>query len=390
MANRPIRVQNLSLRTPSARTPDFVMRHSTPEVSPSFSPSGVRWADASTAIMLRQKRFSPFKLVALLDAAAEVGVDPDPVLAATGLDRAALADPFQLTSAQQFLDAARLAVRAYGQEDLGMRVGQRLHVSSYGMYGYALLCSTTMADAFDTAVRYHQLANGMLDIHWIEEGDTVSWIVPAQHALRLPDIDERLYRFLIDLQFAVHATLIREVMGAWCVPLHATLTSAPPPHAAQLANLIGCPLRFGQPQNRISYPLAWANRAPRLADPITAAQLSVHCARMVEEFQAQAETTRQVFGELTRAPGQFPGLDEIAARLGMNARTLRRRLDAEGASYGALLTSVRHALALDYLCTTDLCVENIALALGFSDAVSFRHAFKRWTGRTPNEVRRDR
>jgi AraC-like DNA-binding protein len=366
------------------------MPRSTPEVSPPTASPDARWSAASSAIMLRQLRFSPFKLVALLEAAAEVGIDAATVLAGTGLDPAALADPFRLTSAQQFLDAARNAVRAHPHEDLGMRVGQRLHVSSYGMYGYALLCSATMTEAFDVAVKYHQLANGMLDIHWIEDADTVAWIVPAQHALRLPDIDERLYRFLIDLQLVVHVTLIRDVMGAWCVPLEATLTFPTQTHATRLEGLLGCPLRFGQPQNRISYPRAWATRPPRLANPITAAQLSVHCARMLEDFQAQAEITRQVFGELTRAPGQFPGLDDIAARLGMTARTLRRRLDAEGASYGALLTSVRHALALDYLCTTDLCIDDVALALGFSDAVSFRHAFKRWTGRTPNEVRRDR
>jgi len=30
----------------------------------------------------------------------------------------------------------------------------------------------------------------------------------------------------------------------------------------------------------------------------------------------------------------------------------------------------------------------IAFALGFSDAASFGHAFRRWTKRAPNEIRR--
>lgn len=74
----------------------------------------------------------------------------------------------------------------------------------------------------------------------------------------------------------------------------------------------------------------------------------------------------------------------------MTSRTLRRKLEAEDTSYGELLTSVRKTLAIDYLCTTTLSTEDIALALGFSDAVSFRHAFKRWTGRAPTEYRRNR
>ncbi|EPZ84742.1 DNA-binding helix-turn-helix protein [Burkholderia cenocepacia K56-2Valvano] len=74
----------------------------------------------------------------------------------------------------------------------------------------------------------------------------------------------------------------------------------------------------------------------------------------------------------------------------MTSRTLRRKLEAEGTSYSELLTSVRKALAIDYLSTTTLSTEDIALTLGFSDAVGFRHAFKRWTGTTPSDVRRKR
>jgi len=74
-------------------------------------------------------------------------------------------------------------------------------------------------------------------------------------------------------------------------------------------------------------------------------------------------------------------------RLGRSSRTLRRKLEAEGSSYSGLLTDVRHALAVDYLNSTLLGINDIAAALGFSDAASFRHAFKRWTGKTPNEYR---
>ncbi|WP_390679631.1 MULTISPECIES: helix-turn-helix domain-containing protein [Burkholderia] len=34
-----------------------------------------------------------------------------------------------------------------------------------------------------------------------------------------------------------------------------------------------------------------------------------------------------------------------------------------------------------------LSTDDIALAMGFSDAARFRHAFKRWAATTPNEVR---
>jgi AraC-like DNA-binding protein len=349
-----------------------------------------RWKDASSAIALREKRFSPSKLAILVDVASQAGLEVNAVLAGTDLDVNAIADPFTLTSSLQFLTAARNAVHQYGKSDLGVRVGRQLHASSYGMYGYALLCAETMARVFDTAIRYFELANGMIDIQWVEHKGMASWVFPQQEELLLPDVDNRLYRFLIDLQFAVHATVIKDVMGTWCVPVHAAFTQEEPPHAAALADVLECPLAFGEPRNTLSYPAAWLSRAPQLANPITAAQVSTHCARLLEAFRWQAGITRRVYHELTRTPGQFPVIEQIAERLSMTSRTLRRKLGAEGTSYSELLTDVRKALAIDYLTTTTLSTEDIASTLGFSDAVSFRHAFKRWTGKTPHELRHNR
>ncbi|KWF63699.1 AraC family transcriptional regulator [Burkholderia pseudomultivorans] len=339
---------------------------------------------------LRDRRYSPVKLAVLVEVAAHAGLEPAAVLDGTGLDPAAVADPFTLTSSLQFLTAARNVTRRYAGTDLGVRVGRLLHASSYGMYGYAMLCSESLAHAFDSAVKYHQLANGMLAIRWVEQGDTASWLFPDQHQVALPDLDTPLYRFLIDMQFALHVTIIKDVMGAWCVPARAQFAQPRPPHAALLSDALECPVAFDQPHHMLSYPAAWLTRAPQLANPITAAQVSSHCARLLEEFRSQSGVTRRVYQELTRTPGQFPDIDAIADLLCMTSRTLRRKLEAEGTSYSELLTSVRKALAIDYLSTTTLSTEDIALTLGFSDAVGFRHAFKRWTGTTPSDVRRKR
>jgi len=90
-----------------------------------------------------------------------------------------------------------------------------------------------------------------------------------------------------------------------------------------------------------------------------------------------------VAGLLLRTPGQFPDIETVAAQMAISSRTLRRRLLAEGSSFQQLLDEVRHQLALDYLRRTRMSTEDIAAALGFSDAANFRHAFKRWSGLSP-------
>jgi hypothetical protein len=74
----------------------------------------------------------------------------------------------------------------------------------YGMYGYALLCAGTMAGMFDTAVKYIELVNGVLDLCWVEHEGVASWVFPQREQVLLPEVDDHIYRFLIDLQITVH------------------------------------------------------------------------------------------------------------------------------------------------------------------------------------------
>jgi AraC-like DNA-binding protein len=76
-------------------------------------------------------------------------------------------------------------------------------------------------------------------------------------------------------------------------------------------------------------------------------------------------------------------MDSVARQLVMSPRTLRRRLEAEGTSYRALVDEVRQALAEEMLATGALTVEDVAIRLGYAEASSFIYAFKRWKGTTP-------
>jgi AraC-like DNA-binding protein len=114
--------------------------------------------------------------------------------------------------------------------------------------------------------------------------------------------------------------------------------------------------------------------------------------RLCERLLAQAGTpsglARRVYEILAEQPGQFPGMEAVAQRLHTTSRTLRRRLEDEGTTFQAVLNEVRANLAKEYLATTRLSSDDIAVALGFSDTASFRAAFRKWTQHTPAEYRR--
>jgi AraC-like DNA-binding protein len=82
-------------------------------------------------------------------------------------------------------------------------------------------------------------------------------------------------------------------------------------------------------------------------------------------------------------------LEKIASRLGMSKRTLARRLSAEGVSFNGVLGELRLYLAKRYIRDPHLSISEIAWLLGYQEVSAFTHAFKRWTGKTPREVRSD-
>lgn len=82
-----------------------------------------------------------------------------------------------------------------------------------------------------------------------------------------------------------------------------------------------------------------------------------------------------------------PKLARVAATLFLSERTLKRRLQAEEASFQNLVDQVRLERAGDLLENTAMNLSQIADALGYADAANFTRAFKRWTGRSPSHYR---
>jgi AraC-like DNA-binding protein len=80
-------------------------------------------------------------------------------------------------------------------------------------------------------------------------------------------------------------------------------------------------------------------------------------------------------------------VEDIALSLGMSKRTLTRKLADEGSNFSEVFEQLRHDLAVRYLRDRKLHVSKIAWLLGFNEVSAFTHAFKRWTGMTPREMR---
>ena len=80
-------------------------------------------------------------------------------------------------------------------------------------------------------------------------------------------------------------------------------------------------------------------------------------------------------------------VNEVARSLAMSERTLARKLSDEGLNFTEILQQLRRDLAARYLDDLKLHVSKIAWLLGFHEVSAFTHAFRRWTGKAPSQMR---
>ncbi|AJA08555.1 AraC family transcriptional regulator [Sphingopyxis fribergensis] len=333
---------------------------------------------------LNQRIFAPFKLATVIDAVASRGIAPETVLERTGLTLAQVRDPHTLTSIGQYLIACENIVAAGAEFSDAFEIGSRLHLSAYGMYGYALMCSPTMRDFFDFAVRYQPLATPTVRLGWRTEGEVAIW----QFSEIYRDVmSSEVRTFLVRQQMKMTFTHIRDTAGSDNLPLRALFALTKDAHCANDERELSCQCLYDQEANELHYPIGILEQTPELGNRLTRTMLEETCDRLIGQSRISSGLSGEVYQLLLLAPNHFPSMKGIADQLGLQERTLRRRLAAEDTSYGEIVDDVRRKLAIEYLQTTRMSVDDVAWKVGFSDSANLRRAIRRWTGQTISELR---
>ena len=333
---------------------------------------------------LDEKLYPAHKLAALVGVLVEDGVPVADALGGTGIAETRLQSASTRVSYRQLLAVFRNALRLSSDPALALRAGQRMRVTSYGLYGYALLSSPSHAASIDLGLKYHRVMGPVADVRFLEaDGKAVFEYDP----LLSTDPGDELYRALMEFHMASHVTLSRDLYGDQFRLSGLRAAYPAPAHARRYDAIFKCPVHFGEAQNQLIFDACWIERPMDFSDPITNAMAREVCDRGLLEVGSSGGVAAATQRILLEHPGKFPGIDKVAAALSMNTRTLRRRLDAEQTSYRKVLAEVRMRLAIEYLRKTPMTNEEIAARLGYSDAANFRHALMRWTFKKPSDFR---
>jgi AraC-like DNA-binding protein len=307
-------------------------------------------------------------------------VPAEGALAGTGLTATALTEPRSRVSVTDTLAVYGNAARLSADPMFAHRVGAGLHVSAYGMYGFAILSSTDFRQTMQFVTAYHLLATPLTTLRLDEADGVACWTVaPVPHLL----VDERLTRFIVEMQFGLHLSLHRDVMGPEFAFEELRVGWHEPGNAESYAAALDCRVRYGQAAHAFVFAASWLDRPAPLGNRRVRADVVALCDAELHEMGHGLGVVGQVRHLLLVNLMQPMSFADVAREIGMSARTLRRRLAAEGKTFRGVLDALRRDLALRHLRDKGRTVEEIAFGLGFSDAANFRHAFRRWTNSVP-------
>ena len=332
-----------------------------------------------------EKVYPVTKIATIVELLAMEGAEATDALADVSLSLTQLQSPTTRVSVSQVLQSYENAIRLSRDPQFAYKAGLKFHVSTYGMYGFALLSCPNFRDTMSFAMKYHQLAAPLTEIQFKENGKTAVWTIsPKPYA----QVNDRLYRFVVELQIGVHLSLHRDVMGSSFRPSELHFAFPKPRSETTNDAVFECRLLYGQPENQLVFDAHWLDGRPNLGNAVTYAELCQLCDRLTSELELSIGTAGRVRSMILTNMVKHAKFDSVARHLNMSSRSLRRKLQEEGTSFRELVDEVRAQVAIKYVRDTDLSIEDITSALGFNEASAFRHAFRRWTGSAPYEFRR--
>ena len=267
-------------------------------------------------------------------------------------------------------------------EALMIKLGQRVDVTYFGSFGFALMSCSDFTEAIKLINRYQLLLGTGINFIVLSNSNN------TKHTLRVSiNILSNLQKKLITELIISQSIYLLKIITNNKLKFKISFQYEGINNKELYESILKCDVEFNQLHNEISIPIDISKEKLISANSAVHIIYEEQCERLlrdlnkIENFSA---ATRRI---LLQAGDDFPDIKEVAYKLHISESTLRRRLKEESSSYRKICDEVRDILAKKYLTTTNLTISDIAMLLNYSEAASFRRAFVRWNKLTPNDYR---
>jgi AraC-like DNA-binding protein len=299
---------------------------------------------------------------------------PTPIDATKGLE---------VVDAEEFLALHELLDQKLGP-GFGVRVGQQMQIEDYGVLGLSWRTCSRVGEIFERSERYFKLLSNTFE--WsIREENGISHVLLNREAHR------RGMELSTEASLSATVVVLQAMSEQNITPVQVAFKHQPPENLSSFNIAFKCPVLFGQPHYAISYKTADLQLRTAKADQ----SINTYLLKQVDEKTKGIKIPGSKFVRDVESliedglPTGIPGIGEISDLLAMSNRTLTRRLSEAGVTYRDLIKRTQERIARQMLSDDAHSIGDIAFLTGFSDQSAFNRAFKKWTGKTPSDFRRN-
>ncbi|MCY1412522.1 putative HTH-type transcriptional regulator [compost metagenome] len=329
---------------------------------------------------LHSIRLPNFSLRNMASVLLEEGLDVHAAFRAAGIPHSALdAADACITGEEEFAFQHQFASLTHGRHDLWIRTGLRYRMLAFGTFGLARLTAPTFRHLLQTSARFNHLHYSLCSFIPLHEDGRL-----AGCAFDLSEVPEDLREFTLFRDLGALVANWRDLgcHGISCTEVRLSIAR---PACDCSALLGGIPLVYGADECSWRWPAGTEELVLPNGDPLMHEIYTRQCEQLLAGSPGDGflERLLQQMGEDLSAAS----LKQVAAQMGMSARTLQRRLGPYGLSFQGLQNQVRAQAAKRMLGNPKLSISEIAWRLGYADVSGFSHAFQRWTGVSPRRFR---
>ena len=331
--------------------------------------------------MLNEPTVLAVTLTAMKEALEQEGVSLGTLAGRVGIDLAMLARPGARYPASKIQQLWRLAVEETADPMFGFKVGARVRPAMFHALGLGILSSATLLDAMHRIERYGHVVstNGRLVV--AEEASVVRLEGRPGERIIMPTAQS------IDAMAVAILRLLKLGAGSDAMPVAVRIPHDDQGRPAAYRELLGCPVEFDAPAAAIMFDAQVAKQPILTGNAELAAETDRLAAAYLDTLRPDSVASRVRQLLIKSMPAGRTSQEQVAQRLSQSTSTLGRRLRSEGTNYQAVLDATRRDMALQYLRDGRHSLAEIAFLVGFSDQANFTRAFRRWTGKTPRDLR---
>ncbi len=312
---------------------------------------------------------------------AGTGGDPSALYTAAGIKKGAFSPEQDYLSEDQLYRLVCAARAQNNDSAVGFEIGAQFSIGSFGLFSRALMSCATLREVAQMLERYSVL---VLPLVRFSSYETATHFVVEINALsRYPLLNQSIFEAIM----ACWDNIVFLLLGQRLSVDRICCRFEKPEHYHRYIGTVAREFEFAAQRNQIYLKHSNVDLPLVTANPIDALSSREQCEKELIRSQQTRSLSDEVADLVRYYLDASPSSAEIAARLNLTDRTMRRKLAEEGASYRQLLQAVREEIALYYLQETKLQVAEIAVKLGYQETSNFRAAFKGWKGVSPRQWR---